>query len=260
MKNILYILLTLSAILSFCSCTSPNDMGTELLYKTTEPYETEQRSIDEISTAFSKTDEATERTERQITTIHTTAQTKQSASTSTAPTAQQKPASTTSSDIIVVSNREYKEEQNGMVLSVSLPENIKCGEKFTLVAKITNTTEESITYTLPTSTENSHYDIRIVITDGQNNFIDCEQHFKPHTNLEKAVSLNPNETYTQTVLFMPGWTTDAVALEEADITMFSPGEYNGSAKFNWNSNNGTESITLDFPVIVKESIRGRFYD
>lgn len=251
MKNILYVLLTLSAVLSFCSCTNPNDTGTELLYKTTEPYKTEQSSVDDISTAFPKTDEAVEHTEQQITAVPTTEQTTQSTSTSAAPTTQQEPASTTSSDIIVVPNKEYKKEQNGMVLSVSLPESIKCGEKFTLVAKITNTTEESITYTLPTSTENSHYDIRIAITDGQNNFIDCDRHFKPHTNLEKVVSLNPNETYTQTVLFLPGWTTDAVALEEADITMFSPGEYNGSAKFSWNSNNGTESITLDFSVIVK---------
>lgn len=64
-------------------------------------------------------------------------------------------------------------------------------------------------------------------------------------------TLKPKESFEQNITFLPGWTSDgSVGLSRAEITMFDSGSYMGSATFRWDTDDGEESISLEFPVTV----------
>ena len=162
------------------------------------------------------------------------------------------PALTTNPSIVAENMKQYTNSHDGIVLSVYSPENVVFGEKFYVFAKITNTSSESITYSLPYCTPNMHLEIEINISDNNNKaFIDCDTLGKYVAHLERSETLLPGESFEQTICFLPGWTDDgSIGLEHAKITMFDKGEYTGTAVFNWDTEEDIDSISLEFPVVV----------
>ena len=148
--------------------------------------------------------------------------------------------------------KNYTNNHNGIVLSVDAPETVAFGEKFYVVAKITNTSSESITYTLPYCTPNMNLEIETVISGGNNRiFIDCDTFGKEVEHLGRSETLLPGESFEQKMCFLPGWTdNEFVGFENAKITMFERGIYNGTAVFNWDTEEDISSISLDFPITV----------
>lgn len=148
--------------------------------------------------------------------------------------------------------KNYTNNHNGIVLSVDAPETVAFGEKFYVVAKITNTSSESITYTLPQCTPDLHLEIETVISDNNNRcFIDCDTLGKPGADAMRSETLLPGESFEQKICFLPGWTDDgSMGFENAKITMFERGTYNGTAVFNWDSEEDISSISLEFPIMV----------
>lgn len=148
--------------------------------------------------------------------------------------------------------KNYTNNHNGIVLSVDAPETVAFGKKFYVVAKITNTSSESITYTLPYCTPDMHLEIETVISDNNNRcFIDCDTFGKEVAHAERSETLLPGESFEQKICFLPGWTDDgSMGFEYAKITMFEQGAYNGTAVFNWDTEEDIDSIFLEFPIIV----------
>lgn len=236
-KKLICILLATASVVLLISCSNENI--TESNTETTVANKTAPNSVVANSPTVSPTTETAERT-THIPTLEP-------------PTTQKKTTlQTTNQDSTLTPNQEYQKEQNGMLLTVSLPKSIEYGEEFILVAKITNTTEESITYTLPTGTPDMHYEIRTKITDGKDFFTDRDTFFKVCDTMERNATLNPGETFEQTMHFIPGLTKNGhLGLDNADIIMFKRSTYNGTAEFRWNTDSGTESLVLEFPVIIK---------
>ena len=148
--------------------------------------------------------------------------------------------------------KNYTNSHNGMFLSVDAPEKVPFGKKFYVVAKITNTSSESITYTLPQCTPDMHLEIETVISGNNNRrFIDCDTFGKFGADAERIETLLPGESFEQKMCFLPGWTdNEFVGFENAKITMFERGIYNGTAVFNWDTEEDISSISLDFPITV----------
>lgn len=148
--------------------------------------------------------------------------------------------------------KNYTNNHNGIVLSLDAPETVAFGEKFYVVAKITNTSSESITYTLPYCTPNMNLEIETNISDENNRrFIDCDTFGKEVEHLGRSETLLPGESFEQKMCFLPGWTdNEFVGFENAKIIMFERGAYNGTAIFNWDTEEDISSISLDFPITV----------
>ena len=148
--------------------------------------------------------------------------------------------------------KNYTNSHNGMFLSVDAPEKVPFGKKFYVVAKITNTSSESITYTLPYCTPDMHLEIETVISGGNNRiFIDCDTFGKEVAHAERSETLLPGESFEQKMCFLPGWTdNEFVGFENAKITMFEQGTYNGTAVFYWDTEEDVDSVSLDFPITV----------
>ena len=148
--------------------------------------------------------------------------------------------------------KNYTNNHNGIVLSVDAPETVAFGEKFYVAAKITNTSSESITYTLPYCTPNMNLEIETVISGGNNRiFIDCDTFGKEVEHLGRSETLLPGESFEQKMCFLPGWTdNEFVGFENAKITMFERGIYNGTAVFNWDTEEDVDGVSLDFPITV----------
>ena len=148
--------------------------------------------------------------------------------------------------------KNYSNSHNGMVLSVNAPETVGLGEKFYVIAKITNTSSESITYTLPYCTPDMHLEIETSISDNNNKaFIDCDTLGKEVAHLGRSETLLPGESFEQKICFLPGWTDDgSMGFEHAKITMFEQGTYNGTAVFHWDTEDDVDSVSLDFPITV----------
>ncbi len=148
--------------------------------------------------------------------------------------------------------KNYINNYNGIVLSVDAPESVVSGEKFYVVAKITNNSSESITYTLPYCTPDMHLEIETVISGSNNRiFIDYDTFGKEMEHLERSETLLPGESFEQKICFLPGWTdNEFVGFENAKITMFERGTYSGTAVFNWDSEDDISSISLEFPITV----------
>lgn len=147
---------------------------------------------------------------------------------------------------------EYTKSHKGLTLSVYVPERVAHGEEFPVVARITNDSDKSITYTRSATGENMHLEIETVITgSGGKRFIDCDTVGKPLMDAASGGTLKPKESFEQNMTFLPGWTSDgSVGLSRAEITMFDSGSYMGSATFRWDTDDGEESISLEFPVTV----------
>lgn len=154
--------------------------------------------------------------------------------------------------IVAEDMNKYTNSHNGIVLSVYSPKNVVFGEKFYVLAKITNTSSESITYSLPYCTPNMHLEIETNISDNSNKkFIDCDTLGKEMALLERSETLLPGESFEQTICFLPGWTDDgSMGLEHAKITMFDKGVYTGTAVFNWDTEEDIDSISLEFPIVI----------
>lgn len=148
--------------------------------------------------------------------------------------------------------KNYTNNHNGIVLSVDAPETVAFGEKFYVVAKITNTSSESITYTLPQCTPDMHLEIETVISGNNNRrFIDCDTFGKFGADAERIETLIPDESFEQKICFLPGWTdNEFVGFENAKITMFERGIYNGTAVFHWDTEEDVDSVSLEFPIKV----------
>lgn len=161
-------------------------------------------------------------------------------------------ALTANPSIVTENMKKYTNNHNGIVLSVYAPENVAFGEKFYVFAKITNKSSESITYSLPYCTPDMHLEIETNISGKNNrNFIDCDTLGKEVEHLERSETLLPGESFEQKICFLPGWTDDgSMGLEHAKITMFDRGTYNGTAVFNWDTEEDIDSISLEFPIIV----------
>lgn len=161
-------------------------------------------------------------------------------------------AFTTNPSIVAENMRQYTNSYNGIVLSVYSPKNVVFGEKFYVLTKITNTSSESITYSLPYCTPNMHLEIETNISDNSNkDFIDCDTLGKQLAHAERSETLLPGESFEQTICFLPGWTDDgSMGLERAKITMFDRGTYTGTAVFNWDAEEDIDSISLEFPIVV----------
>ncbi len=151
-------------------------------------------------------------------------------------------------------NHEYSAEKDGILLKVSAPKNVVPSIEFEVIATVTNNSRKDITFTIPFCADNTHTEIRVKITDGENSFTDNDIHGKSFPELTKDVTIKSGESYTQTMHFMPGrYTSDILGHPDALFENCKDGEYTGTATFYWHKAEGeydTNSISVEFPVTL----------
>lgn len=129
----------------------------------------------------------------------------------------------------------YGESEN-VELSVEIsPESITRGNNFVLTARATNNTGKTIYVTLPTSSPNMHYEIRVKIEDESGKrFVDLDTQGKEHTDEAKTFSVENGETITQVMNIAPGYLLDgSIYPLGEEIKYFPAGTYKGTATFTW---------------------------
>lgn len=134
-----------------------------------------------------------------------------------------------------------------MTLSVCAPEKIKAGEKFYLTARMTNTSDKTITYTLPCCDYMNHDDIRVIIGDSENMpFTDVYDFYRAHPEATREETLAPGEYYEETFLFAPGKGKLSYAGRWETITydMYPAGTYHGMVF----AENGAQ---LPFEIVIE---------
>ena len=169
--------------------------------------------------------------------------------TSTAAT--QNSAITTQNTIV-----EFSKQENKTYLRVTLNKGSYAPkEKVIVTILVRNYNKEAITFVLPSTTEKMHFEVKTTIkAENDKYFIDADTYGKMYTDAIKTVTLDAGESFTQKLVFIPGYVTGGSweYIDKADITYFPKGTYNGSATFRWNNKGITDgySITLDFPVYI----------
>lgn len=149
---------------------------------------------------------------------------------------------------------QYTAEKNGLVLDVFAPAKVPYGQDFTVSAIITNTTDEPITYTLPSCTPDMHLEIEVDIkAENGKYFIDLDTAGKCMAEAMLQKTLAPGESFQEVIRFTPSWSDDvSMGIEFATLTEFEEGNYYGSAEFRWNGETAGEenSLSLEFPVEI----------
>jgi len=151
----------------------------------------------------------------------------------------------------------YQAEKNGLLLTVTLPRTILVGRDFTLTATILNQTEEDALYILPSSSEDMHLEIRVSIIANGIEFIDADIFGKAKNEELKLATLKVGEQFEETIRFVPGWQSGGSwqILDEAEISYFSPGIYQGTATFRWGGDPAyyyttSNTLSVEFPVVI----------
>lgn len=164
-------------------------------------------------------------------------------------------SSQTTKEILIVSDVvfNYNTKKDGVVLEVSAPEKTSKNREFYVIAKVTNCSEGAIEYWVP-FTEGLHKEINVAIEgeDGKE-FTDRDAFGVTYDAGLKKMMLEPNESYTEMICFIPGWVKADYfnpGVENWEITYFNEGTYNGTAVFNWDTEDGVGSVSLEFPIIV----------
>jgi len=153
-------------------------------------------------------------------------------------------------------SKTYRAEKNSLELAVNLPSAIQTGERFILSATITNHSADDISFLLPSSTENMHFEIHVSIVAEDREFIDAEIYGKAWTDDVKIAELKAGASLIETINFLPGWQRGGSweFLDKAEITWASRGNYQGKATFYWggdyDSQINTSSLSVDFPVVI----------
>lgn len=159
----------------------------------------------------------------------------------------------------------FTAEKDGVTLTVDLgSEPLKAGEHFVLTASVTNNTGKTIYTTMPTGTENMHYEIGVDIlgTDSRD-FMDRDTFNKIFTCDVGLLTLEDGETYTQVMNMSPGycpkdWSGYSTLPPEEEMVYFDIGTYCGTAHFDWYYENPFSSderseltnLDLDFDVVL----------
>lgn len=149
---------------------------------------------------------------------------------------------------------QYTASKDGLVLEVFAPAKVPRGQDFTVSAIITNTTDEPITYTLPSCTPDMHLEIEVDIkAENGKHFIDLDTAGKCMAEAMLQKTLAPGESFQEVIRFTPSWSDDVSAgLEFATLTEFEEGNYYGTAEFRWDGENTGEenALSLEFPVKI----------
>lgn len=243
-KQMLFLTILLCVFIMLCSCNKTNLTTTNSSEETTQ----HEASNQSFHTTINDNSFSTVITKNKKSETYT----KQSVVNNTENSTAFNKSTLVTESITTDKMKKYTNNHNGIVLSVYAPETVVFGEKFYVVAKITNNSYENITYALPSGTPNSHLEICVDINDGRKSFIDCDTFGKPFEDSTITKSLLPGEHFEERISFLPGWTEELgiLELDIAKITLFDSGTYSGTAVFNWDTEEDVDSISLEFPIIV----------
>ncbi len=153
-------------------------------------------------------------------------------------------------------DHHYSAEKDGILLEVDATMIAMPSTEFCVVAKVTNTTEKDIEFSVPygAGEHDTHDEIKVVISDGVNEFTDADIYNKEFACAEGQFTLKSGETYTQVMDFMPGKIiSDSSGKPDAFIENYRGGNFTGTASFTWHlSKDGRqkESVSLEFPVVL----------
>ncbi len=179
--------------------------------------------------------------------------------TPTAPSNFSLPHESSSVDIDHIHNKNYdyyRTENDGVVLEIHLPYVISAGSEFEVCAIVTNTTDHIISYTTPVYSDDSHTEIDVEITDGQNYFTDIDVYGKFFPDAVKTFHLESGESYTQVMHFIPGkYISDSY--NNTLMKYYDNGKYKGTAMFDYYYLEGgdvhnPDSVSLEFEVNIVE--------
>ena len=144
----------------------------------------------------------------------------------------------------------FSKENADVKLTVSLPKNIRTGEKFILTATVTNKTDKSISYTCPSQTPNMHNEIKVKISDGKREFIDLDIQNKASDCAIWKKSLDPQTSFTEAINFQPAFYSYNSSSDSYEPENFEAGKFNGTAVFNYYDGETPVNISLDFTVNI----------
>ncbi len=151
----------------------------------------------------------------------------------------------------------YKAETDGVILEIHAPYVVVPSTEFEVCAIVTNTTDEAITYVTPVYADNSHTEVRVKISDGQNSFTDIDVYGRAFPEACKEFHLKSGESYTQIMHFMPGKITSDIGSSKPDAFFenYKGGDYKGTAVFNYYCLDGgcvqiSKSVSVEFPVVL----------
>lgn len=149
----------------------------------------------------------------------------------------------------------YSVKKDDMLLEVYAPKKISQYNDFYIVARITNCSDKVVEYSIPV-TDNLHKEIVVEIKDenGQK-FTDRDTFGLLYDAGMKTVSLEPGEVFNETICFIPGAAKNDFlnpGIENADITYFDEGIYNGIASFSWQTEDESDhSVSVEFTVEIE---------
>lgn len=164
-------------------------------------------------------------------------------------------------------------EKDGLRLTVTRPLYVPAGEGFVLTAVIENKRSTPVTAALPTGTPNMHYEIRVTIGSGKNSCTDADTIGLPMNEMMSFMTLQPGESYTQTMHMLPGsfepgtypttrniqsGTVAPLEPKDGKFIAMPAGKWEGRAEFVWFSGSSadydgstsTSSLELKFPLTI----------
>ncbi len=250
MKKAVAILMLFLTVLCCIGCEKTEDKDERTTQKITET-----KSEDKSNSTTQHTAKASDKT--QTSEIPTTPSDYILSYTPTAPSNFSLPHESSSVDVDHIHNKNYdfyKAENDGVVLEVHLPYVISAGNEFEVCAIVTNTTDHSISYTTPYYSDDSHTEVNVEITDGQNYFTDIDVYGKFFPELAREMTLKSGESYTQVMHFIPGkYVSDSY--NNMLTKYYDSGKYYGTAVFDYYYLEGgdvhiPDSVSLEFEVNI----------
>ncbi len=153
-------------------------------------------------------------------------------------------------------DHHYSAEKDGILLEVDTTMLAMPSTEFCVVAKVTNTTNKDIEFSVPygAGEHGTHKEIKVVITDGENEFTDTDVYRKEFLDAAGQFTLKSGETYTQVMNFIPGKIiSDSNGKPDAFLENYRGGNFTGTATFTWyltEYGRQKKSVSLEFPVVL----------
>lgn len=166
--------------------------------------------------------------------------------------------------------KTFRNNKDGLELSVSIPKTVKANNGFTLIAIVKNTTDKEISYYMPYYEQNMNLEIAVSIMGSNDKaFTDFDTYGKPLSSAIRIAKLAAGEVFAETIRFIPGYpdsnsgsvqqgvNTSAVAGDGSGLIWFTPGSYTGKAVFtkvldaeNYSNTENHVVLQTDFSVTV----------
>lgn len=146
----------------------------------------------------------------------------------------------------------YQKTENGLSLTVKIPQKVGVGQKFVAYATVKNVSDNTINYALSSSSE-SKPKIKLSISAKGKSFTNIDTYGKGFTNDIVYKQIKPNEEINVTYNLCSG-EVNGSTITDSNWSYLPKGNYSGVATFDFGGMNSKQwnnkKITVDFSVEV----------